>query len=299
MPWDGESHAKITELVASDEARVAMVCSSINYGRGELEFLEIWEVPAEISEQDISEALGKTVEAKRPLLEAAGLSWRGVDSAVVVGATARKALHVLRPFTAIEAVHKDFSAWMEGLNGDGLDRAIRTCEESIEVMRVGDQTDLELGGELSGSLSRLGFLRSFDGARLAEARSALEEAQRIGEADTWVTDWNLANVFIREGDLSSALDHLAKVEAAFEKLSSFALLLFYIPGRAPEDCLVDVKQDGVEPLIALQRAVFEGDPKARDEALILARECDDEGAALAAEWVEQAGASRFAHATDA
>ncbi|MFL5871870.1 MAG: hypothetical protein ACJ75T_00140 [Solirubrobacterales bacterium] len=289
MPWGVEASKKIAELVASDEVRVALVCSSVNYGRGELEFMELWQVPAEISDASVSEALQETIENWRPLIEATGLSWRGVDSAVVSGASARKALGVLRPFAAIEAVHQTFKAWREGVDADGLERAIRTCAESIEVIRAGDQTDLERGGELSGSLSRLGFLESLDDARLGEARAALEEAQHIGQADGWVTDWNLANVLAREGDMVAALKRLDKVEASSD-LKSWASLLFYIPERAPGNCLLDVRRGGVKALLALQRAVIEDDVAAREVAVELARKSGDEGAALAADWVEQAGA---------
>jgi len=290
MPWGVEANKKIPELVASDEVRVALVCSSINYGRGELEFMELWQVPAEVSDAPVSEALQETIEHWRPLIEATGLSWRGVDSAVVSGASARKVLGILRPYVAIEAVHQLFKAWREGTEAAGLERAIRTCEESIEVIRAGDQTDLERGGELSGSLSRLGFLKSFDEARLGEARAALEEAQRIGQADGWVTDWNLANVAMREGEVNAALKRLDKVEAGLETLTGWASLLFHVPGRAPEECLLDVKQAGVEPLLALQRALIEGDTAAREAAIKSARGSGDDGAALAADWVEHAGA---------
>ncbi len=290
MPRSLDANKKIAELVASDEVRVALVCSSINYGRGELEFMELWQVPAEITDAAVSESLHETIDLWRPLIEATGLSWRGVDSAVVSGATARKALSVLRPFAAIEAVHQLFDAWRTGTESSALERAIRTCEESIEVMRTGDQTDLERGGELSGSLSRLGFLKSFDAMRLGEARAALEEAQRIGQADGWVTDWNLANISAREGDTSEALNRLDDVEAGLETLTSWASLLFHVPARAPKECLLDVQQAGVRPLLALQRVVIEGDAAGREAAMELARRSGDDGAALAADWVEHAGA---------
>jgi hypothetical protein len=290
MPWDGAAHKEITELVASDEARAALVCSSVNYERGELEFMQLWKVPDEISDGTVSEALGETIESWRALFDVTGLTWRGVDSAVVTGAAARKTVSILRPFTAVEAVHTLFGAWREEGDPTELARAIRTCEESTEVMRAGDQSDLELGGELSGTLSRLGFLLSFDDARLDEARSALEEAQRTGKADDWVTDWNLASILAREGKLSAALARLDAAAEDFEGLVNWATLVFHVPGRTASDCVLDVKEDGVRPLLALQRSVIEHDNAARDAAIELAKESGDPGAVLAAEWTEQADA---------
>lgn len=287
MPWDGAAHNRITELVASDDARVALVCSSINYARGELEFMELWQVPAEVSEATVSEALHATIEARRPLLEATGLTWRGVDSAVVSGVSARKILGLLRPFTSVEAVLQLFGAWREGKDATGVERAIRVCGEAIEVMQTGGLGDGEVGGELSGTFSRLGFLESFDDARLGEARAALEEGQRTGKADGWVTSWNLANVFVREGDVNASLGCLDKVaEEVAAGGSSSATLLFHVPGRAPGDCLLDVKKGGVESLLALQRAVIEDDAPTRDAAIDLARDSGDDGAVQAAEWAE-------------
>ncbi|HET9593467.1 MAG TPA: hypothetical protein VFP17_11185 [Solirubrobacterales bacterium] len=289
MPWDGTAHQEINDLVASDDARVALVCASVNYEQGELEFMQVWKVSDDISEGAVSEALGETVEAWRPLFDVTGLTWRGVDSAVATGASARKSLSILRPFAAVEAVHRLFGSWRDGEDPTGLARAIRTCEESTEVMRRSDQSDLELGGELSATLSRLGFLLSFDDARLDEAQTALEEAKRTGKADDWVTDWNLANILARKGDLDAALKRLDASEEGFERLRNWATLLFHTPGRAAADSVLEVKEDGVKPLFALQRAVFEDDTEARNAGIKRARDSGDQGAMLGAEWAEQAG----------
>lgn len=287
--WNVEKAERLAELVSSDDARLALVCASVSCGRGELEFMELWEVPADISHAALSEALGETIEACRPLIDATGLSWRGVDSAVVTGEPARKAIIALRPFVSVGVVMGLFDAWRKGSGPAGLERAIRATEESIEVMRAGEESDQELGGELSTSLSRLGFLRSLADDEPDDARAALEEAQRIGSGDGWVTDWNLANLLAREGDADGALARLDRVVEVFETVKDGATVIFHVPGREPADCLLDVKGKGVLPLIALQRAVIEGDDDARMSSIELARETGDDGAILAAGWAETAG----------
>jgi hypothetical protein len=286
LPYDAEKEDRLEELVASDDARLALVCASVSHGSGEMEFMELWEVPEQIIHARLSEALGEAVEGCRPVIDAAGLSWRGIDSAVVSDVAARNTIVVLRPNISVRVVHSLFREWREGSDSDGLDRAIRATEESIEVMRTGGDSDLELGGELSASLSRLGFLRSLEDDGVEQARAALEEAQRTGEADGWVTEWNLANLLARANDTDGALARLDQLSESFKEQKGVATLVFHLPGRPLAECLIDVEKRGVLPLIALQRAVLEDDSAARSLAIGVARETKDPGATLAAEWVE-------------
>jgi hypothetical protein len=289
LPWSEEKQNEVTELVASDDARVALVCASVNYGSGELEFMELWTVPKDVSHAKLSEVLSGSIEEIRPLIEATGLSWRGVDSAVVSGAHARRAVAVLRRFISLDAVLNLFGAWREGKDESGLDRAIRTTEEAIEVLRIGEDADEARRSELSASLSRLGFLRSLDEDLLEKAQVAFEEAQRVGDADGWVTDWNLANVLARRGDVDGALIRLDKVASDPDRWSNWATLQFFLPGRPPSESIVDVRKAGIAPLVRLQRAVLCKDDDGRLAAIETARKIDDDGVQAVADWTESAG----------
>jgi hypothetical protein len=166
---------------------------------------------------------------------------------------------------------------------------VRICEESIAVMRAGDRSDRELGGEMSATLSRLGFLQSLDDGRLEDARKNLEEARLVGEADHWVTGWNLANVLAREGMTEPALGLLDEVRTEVTEPNSWVTVLFTVPGRAPAESLVRATSgEGVAALFALQEAILEKDPEQFQAAIDEAVECSDAGVVEAAGWAAAA-----------
>jgi hypothetical protein len=152
-------------------------------------------------------------------------------------------------------------------------------------------SEVELGGELSALLSRAGFLKSFDDSLLAEARTALEDAMRTGTADSWVTNWNLANVAARQGDHSTAIALLDGVADDVGTWRGKAFILFFVPGRPPERSLLQVGDAGILAVVSLQRAIVEakaGATKAVAEALAECEQSNDEAAQSAASWVTEA-----------
>jgi hypothetical protein len=158
-------------------------------------------------------------------------------------------------------------------------------------MRATGLSEAELGGELSGMLSRVGFLKSFNDELLDEAHSALEDALRTGDADSWTTRWNLANIALRKGEIDIALADLDEVaEAATEDLQTDAVVLFYVPGRAAADCLVQVTGGGcLNALLELQRAVVANGNDGLDLADVVSRCQTSEVAVVveAAGWVAE------------
>jgi hypothetical protein len=142
-------------------------------------------------------------------------------------------------------------------------------------------------------LSRSGFFKSFDDARLDEARGALEEALRTGAADSWVTKWNLANVAARQGDGSAALALLDDVAEATAEWKGDAFVLVFVPGRPATQSLIKVTDAGTSVLLELQRAMMAEGIDGVDFAKIVERcsTCGDVGAASAATWVAELVAS--------
>jgi len=86
--------------------------------------------------------------------------------------------------------------------------------------------------------------------------------QRIGAADGWVTDWNLANLLAREGDVDGALARLDRVVEIFERVKNRATVIFHVPDRAPPT-VSSTSRIRRYAAGRLQRALIEGDDVAR------------------------------------
>jgi len=289
-PWSEQRYRRIAEVLTEDEPAVALVYTAVTHSREQLEYVELWELPAGVSQEDVGQAWSDVIEEWQPLLAAADLSWAGSEFAVLHGERARQALIVLQPPAATSAVHLLFERWREDREPGDLSRAQQIADEAAAAMRKTGLSDVELAGELSGMLSRVGFLKSFDDALLDDARTALGDALRIGAADGWVTEWNLANIAARQGDLDRARAHLDEVGENIGYFHGVAFVLVYVPGRAAADCLVTVSDAGVEALLDLQRAALAASPDDRGELASIIDRCratDDSGAAQAAEWVAE------------
>lgn len=252
----------------------------------ELEYTELWELPDDVTHEDVAEAWSTVTEEWEPVVAAAELKWNGSEFVVLRGESARQALIVLQRFAARSAVQLLFARWYEDGDEDALTRAHQMGDGAIAAMRATGLSELELAGELSGMLSRVGFLKSFDDALLNEARAALEAALQTGDADEWVTKWNLANVTARQGDARAALRHLDDVEEALKDWQGNAFVLVYVPGRAVADCIVKITDVGIGALLKLQRAVFthaiDADNDCLKEAVDCCRASADSGAVQAA-----------------
>lgn len=274
IPRTRDSLDRIVQLLTEENPVVALIYTAVTYGRDQLEYTELWELPAGVRQEDLAQAWSVVSEEWQPVVAAADLAWNGSEFAVVSGETARRSLIVLQRYAATLAVHNLFDRWRKDCDPDDLARAQRIADEAVDTMRATGLSEAELGGELSGMLSRAGFLKSFDDDLLDEARTALEDAVRTGEADTWATRWNLANIALRTGAQDIALEHLGHVaDAVPEGSSPKGTVLFYVPNRAPSDSLISV--DGVEclnALLELQGAVVVGNgPVGPDLAEVVSR----------------------------
>jgi len=290
IPSSVDTFDRIAELLAENDLTIALVSTAVIYGRQQLEYTELWELPSGTQQEDLGHAWSAVAEEWEPVVAAADLSWNGSDYAVLHGEAARQALIVMQRYAATSAVHLLFDRWHEDRDERLLARATQISEEAVATMRATGLSERELSGELSAMLSRVGFLKSFDDELLGEAREALEDALRIGEADGWVTRWNLANVAARQSDTPSAKEQLAKVIEEVAGWNSTASLLIFVPGRAAADSLVNATPGGFLDLLELQRAVV--DAVAAGDGVLngiveRCRASDDVATAQAASWVAE------------
>jgi hypothetical protein len=289
-PWSQQCYERVAELLIEDEPAVALVYVALTHEREHLEHVELWEMPPGISGDDVREAWSEVAEEWQPVLAAADLKWAGSEFAVLRGERARQALVVLEHTAAKSAVHMLFDRWLEDRDGQDLSRAQRIADEAVATMRETGLSERELGGELSAMLSRVGFLKSFDDALLGDARTALEDALRTGDADDWVTRWNLANVAARQGDVDEAKVLLGEVRQEIEGYEGWAFVLVFVPGRADKDSLVKVNSPGLDALLDLQLAVLAATPDDPGELVSIIDRCratEDPGAVQAADWVAE------------
>lgn len=259
VPWSEDANERIAALLAEDDPVIALACTSVTYEGDQLEYMEAWELGAEIDQASLDAALaGATDESWVSLLESADLGWSGSEAVLLRGAAAREALIALFMVGATAAVHDLFGAWLSDRSPDHLHRARRVAAETVATLRKTGRSDLQLGGELAGMLSRLGFLQGFDDDRLAEARGSLEEAVRVGAGDGWVTRWNYVNVLARGGETEAAL---AQLDLLAEEHSDGAMgyVYFFLPDRPTAECFVKVEGPGVGAMIELQGVILRGE----------------------------------------
>jgi hypothetical protein len=288
VPWSPESFDQIGELLAADDPTIALLCTSLSNERGQVEYLELWEVPTSAAHDEVARAVSDVAEDWQKVVARAELSWGGSQSAVLRGVAARRVLCALQSLAATKSVFDLFGRWREDPGEQHtIHAAERIAEESVTVMRATGKADVALAGELSSMLSRLGFLRSFDEERLPSAEEALEDALRSGEAEGWVTKWNLANVCARRGKTERAVSLLQEVKDETGEGAN-ANVLAYIPGRQAVDSLVGVTGKGIDPLIRLQQLIISGGE--REQIAAAAADCrasEDPGAEQLAEWALQ------------
>jgi hypothetical protein len=287
VPWGAPEYRRIAELLTDDDPSVALVYTAVTHGRQQLEYTELWDLAGGVKHEDVAAAWSAIAEEWQPVVAAADLNWNGSEFAVLRGDIARQTLIVLHRYAATSAVHSLFDRWHKTRDQDALRRAQEVADEAVATMRASGLSESELAGELSGMLSRVGFLKSFDDKQLAEARTALEDALRTGDADDWVTNWNLANVAARQGDVATALAQLDAVAAAAADWESYAFVLVFIPGRDARESLVRLSDVGMAALLQLQRALVAVSDGEAPELRELVDDCvatGDPGAMEAARW---------------
>ena len=170
VSWTTRQYERIAELLGEDDPHIALVYTALTHGREQLEYTELWELPPNISHGDLTRVWSEIAEEWGPVAAASDLNWAGSEFAVLSGETARQALIVLQRFAAGLAVQLLFGRWYKDRDGEALERAHHIGDKAVAAMRATGLSEWELGGELSGMLSRLGFLKSFDDSLLDEAQ---------------------------------------------------------------------------------------------------------------------------------
>lgn len=297
QPFDQDAFARMKNFLRDSTGRgLALVDFALAADGSELDRVEAWDVPEGVEAHDVHQAISDILDEWQPIVAKAEIDWRGAHAVVLSGAAARSALIQLEPFAAVSAVGDLFVEWWSGETPEGLARATSLAEEAIDALCAQKTPDRDPGAELSRMYSVLGFLLSLSDDRLHDARKALIHAQERGQADGWVTDWNLANIAARLGDLQEAQGQLAKVADRvpdWNEWTSRAFVAFYVPGRSAKESLVTLNHETGGPLFALQRAVLDDAAGGGDDDSILAAlktcaESNDDQARAAAEWVAAA-----------
>jgi hypothetical protein len=290
VPAAREAHDRAIELlVTPSDQKLVLVSLTLTIEGVDVDWLEVWETPAEVDLHRVNEALSDALTDWHPIVSSAGVAWRGSHAVIFEDEAARRALIQLMPDAAIAAVGQIFITWWEGEHEDGPVEALAIAEESVSAMRARSTPDWERGWESSNMLSRLGFLLSLFKERLDDARAALEKSREHGPADGWVTHWNLANVAARLGDWPEARRELGTVEKRIDGWTGHAYLTFFVPGRDARHSLVLLKEDTVRPLLSLQRAIIDhaatGDDPATQLSAVQERASEDEGLEAVSHWV--------------
>ena len=214
IPASVEAFDRTGQLLGEEQISVGLVSISIVDDEQEFEYSEAWELAPGTNEQLLSDAFSSVTEEWQRLVEAAELRWNGLEQVVLHGEQARSALVAMQRYAATGAVYELFDRFEEQNDSEALDRAMRIGEASVAGMEATGLSDRELDGEMSLTLSRVGFLRSFDDVRLPSAREAIERALAVGDADGWVTRWNLMNIQARQGNLDQARETFRELDGA-------------------------------------------------------------------------------------
>jgi hypothetical protein len=156
ISWGERDYKRLAELLTEDDPTVALVCTAVMHARQQLEYTELWELPAGVGQEDVAEAFSAVTEEWEPVVAAADFGWGGSELAVLRGETARQAVIVLQRYAATSAVHSLFARWYEQRDEGALARAQQISDEAAHTLRATGLSDRELAGELSGMLSRAG-----------------------------------------------------------------------------------------------------------------------------------------------
>lgn len=294
-----EGFHTVSEIVGSDaDHTIAVVNFTVSADGDELNMIDVWSVPDGVDSHRINQGLSAAIDGCRPIIEAAEHTWSGVHHALYHGQAARDVLTMLMPSIAEWALRERYSAWATGEREEGPVHVAELSGRIVETLRMQRAPDR---WELSGALSRHGFMLSLCEERAEEALAALEEAIERGPADGWVTSWNIAHVLSRLGDYGRAADTLGAIGDA---IPNRAICSFFLPGRPARHSLIEVTAANARAVHALQLAVLAQlagapDRDALDDALADCAEADPESMKVA-KWVLDAfGAAPGVSAPDA
>jgi len=282
------------QLADGSDRAVVLVNLTLGAGREDLDWLELWDIAPGIEDHQVLQALSDELHTWQPLVETAGLTWRGSRVAVLEGSPARRALMSLVPYSARSGVRQLFTRWCADRDDELLARASALAGEALTALQDQAVPEWGRGFETSRLLSTLGFVQSLGDEDLADARGALEQAIARGPADGWVTTWNLGNVTARQGEFDAARRHLQSIRPRLEEQRNpAAWVSFFVPGRPAATSQVTVNGQNVLPLYDLQLALFEVAAGGEVGEVVIAalRACansSDESSRAAAEWTAPA-----------
>ncbi len=280
-------------LIAPDERVIVVVELTLVAGGDDVACVEMWEAPVGTTTNDVNEAVSSVLDEWKPLIEKAGVTWRSSQAVALTGSAARVAVTQLVPMSAATAITRLFEAWRSGESPDGLERCLDVATDAVAALRDLRGSDSGRGFEYRDLLSRRGFLLSLGDTRLDDAVTDLERARERGPGDGWVTDWNLANLALRTGNVERALGYLADVHEQATNENSGAIVVFHVPGRAVHDSIAMIGRAGVHQLLPLQctiaeRLLADGPEEPLLAALAVCVDSDDEAVRTVAQWVDEA-----------
>jgi hypothetical protein len=183
LTWTKQDFERVSELIGkSDCPTIALLSASLS-NESELEYVELWELPARTDQHVLTQTLAGEFEEVIGTLDAAELGWRGAEDVVLSGDQAREALTLFLPYAADGALADAFFEFRESRAPEALAHAITLAEKTAQTLRSHHQP-LWLRAVLSGVLSKSGFLKAFDDGRLSEAEQDLRDALETGPADS-------------------------------------------------------------------------------------------------------------------
>jgi hypothetical protein len=266
-----EEADRVAQLVASPAGRaVAVVGLSLAGDGDELDWVEAWEVAADTTQHSLNEAISSALEEWEPLATPAQIRWVGSSSEVFDSSHVRRVLVQLSGAVASMALQAMWRTWLEGPRSAPPSEITDLMRDAVGALREHRVPDWERGWELSGALSRLGFLLSLEEDRLLEARDTLNEARERGPADGWVTEWNQINVAFRLQDLGAARGFIADLNPPPDDPDWSVHVSVYVPGVAALESVLTLDRIDVAPIMKLLRVQATEAPDPADFVAALA-----------------------------
>ncbi len=258
--------SRLTEYLSIAESiTIAVVSCGVSHAEDDAEYVEVWFVPDETTQDGVTQSLAEAVDEVQPALDLAGIRWRGTEGIVVSGEAARKLLIALQPSIATITITETFREFLTSRDEEHLAKSQRLAELTVDTLKRPDLHSWQREILLSDSLTRLGFLLSIGADRLVEARETMSQAIAEGTGAGWVARWNLANIEARLGDFAGALTSLDRTQTEGEGFRGEAYVMFFTPDLELLESLVTIKDDAINHVIDLQRAVVRSCNGDRDE----------------------------------
>ncbi|MGA2929621.1 MAG: hypothetical protein ABSG43_27255, partial [Solirubrobacteraceae bacterium] len=85
VPCGIREFERVSALLTEDEPAIGLVYTAVNHGREHLEHTELWELPADVTQESLAQRWSSVIEEWQPVVAAADLNWAGSEFAVLHG----------------------------------------------------------------------------------------------------------------------------------------------------------------------------------------------------------------------